>query len=119
MRKLAVMDVHLAELRAARQRGHAFTRIEQRLRVEGSLDGQKARELGLAELHAHLRQLLDADTVLAGDRAADFYAKLEDLGTESLRAHALRLDVRVIQDQRMEVAVAGVKHVRAAQVVLL
>jgi hypothetical protein len=57
--------------------------------------------------------------VLAGDRAADLDAELEDLRAERFRADALRLDVGVVQNERMEVAVARVEHVGAAQVVFV
>ena len=55
--------------------------------------------------------LLDADAVLAGDRAAHVDAQLEDLGAEVLGALELAAVVRVEQDQRMQVAVARVEHV--------
>src|SRR5690349_15157002 len=99
MGELAVVDVHLPELRAARQRGDPLAGIEQRLRIERRLDAEKARELRLSKLHAHLRQLLDAHAVLAGDRAADLDAELEDLGAERFRSDALRFDVGVVQDE--------------------
>ncbi len=86
VRKLAVVHVHLAELGAAGERRDALAGIEQRVRVERGLDAEEALELGRPELHAHLRQLLDADAVLAGDRAADLDAQLEDRGAERLGA---------------------------------
>ena len=59
------------------------------------------------------------DAVLAGDGAADLDAQLEDLAAERLGALQLVRVVGVEQDQRMQVAVAGVEHVGAAQAVLL
>ena len=73
------------------------------------------RALGRRELDAHRRQLLDADAVLAGDGAAHRDAELEDLGAERLGAMQLVAVVGVEQDQRMQVAVAGVEDVDAAQ----
>src|SRR6266852_1314985 len=70
-----------------------------------------------AELRAHLVDLLDADAVLAGDRAADRDALLEHLARELLGARELVGTVGVEQDQRMQVAVARMEHVRAAQAV--
>src|SRR5512141_18860 len=118
MRQLAVVDVHLAELSAAVERRYALAGIEQRLRIERGLHSEEALELAGAELHAHLRQLLDADAVLAGDRAADLDAELQDRGAERLGALGLALGDRVEQDQGMQVAVARVEHVRAAKAVL-
>ena len=58
-------------------------------------------------------QLLDADAVLAGHRAADLDAELEDAVAELDRLLRLAGLVRVEEDQRMQVAVAGVEHVGA------
>ena len=84
MRELAVVHVHLPELGAAVQRRHPLAGIEQSVRVERRLDPEEALELGGAELRAHAAQLLDADAVLAGDRAADVDAELEDRRAERL-----------------------------------
>ena len=72
-----------------------------------------------AELHAHLAQLLDAHAVLAGDRAADLDADLEDAAAELLRALELAGLARVVEDARMDVAVARVEDVRDHHAVLL
>ncbi len=80
---------------------------------------EEALELSRGELNAHLRQLFDADAMLAGDRSADGDAQLEDRGAERLGALRLARLVGVVQDERMEVAVARVKDVGAAQLVLV
>src|SRR5439155_16945874 len=115
MREIALMDVQLAELGAAMQRGHALAGVEQRVRIEGRLDREEALELAGTELDAHPGQLFDTDAVLAGDRASNFDAKLEDRRAECLGARDLAFRVRVVEDERMQVAVAGVEHVGAAQ----
>jgi hypothetical protein len=53
--------------------------------------------------------------VLAGQHAADLDAELEDVGAERLGALQLARLVGVVEDQRMQVAVAGVEHVGDAQ----
>ncbi len=73
----------------------------------------------LAELDAHLVDLLDADAVLAGDGAADLDAQLQDLAAELLGPLQLARVVGVVEDQRVQVAVAGVEHVGHRQAVLL
>src|SRR3990167_5192784 len=77
-RQFPVMDVHGAELGAAGEGRDGLARIEQAQRVEGVLQGEEGLELGRTELHAHLVDLLAADPVLAGDRAADRDAELQD-----------------------------------------
>jgi hypothetical protein len=57
--------------------------------------------------------------MLAGDRAADRDALLQHLGSEELGAVQLVGAVRVEKNERVQVAVAGMEYVRAAQAVLL
>ena len=75
----------------------------------------KTFELGLGELDAHFPELLHAHAVLARDRPADFDAELEDFRAERLRLLGVAGTVRVVEDQRMQVAVACVEHVHARQ----
>src|SRR5437660_12802273 len=115
MREIALMDVHFAELGAAVQRGHALAGVEQRVRIEGRFDREKALELAGTELDAHPGQLFDTYAVLAGDRASDFDAKLEDRRPECLGARDLAFRVRIVEDERVQVAVAVMANVGAAQ----
>ena len=66
-------------------------------------------------MQRHRAGLVGADAVLAGDRAAGVDAGLEDLLGEQLRALRLARDARVVEHERMEVAVAGVEDVADAQ----
>ena len=76
-------------------------------------------EVDLGEHRRHQVALLDADAVLAGEHAADLDAQLQDVGAERLGALQLARLVGVVEDQRMQVAVAGMEHVGDAQAVLL
>src|SRR5690349_20982770 len=115
MRKLPLMHMHSAELGAARERRDAFTGIQQRLGVERALDREKALEHRGLELRAHAADLLDANAVLARDRPADVDAQLQDSIAELDGALLVAGLVRVEQDQRMQVAITSVEHVRARQ----
>ena len=112
------LHVHLAVLGAAVQRRDHLAGIQQFLGVEGALERQHLLAFGRSELHAHRRQLLDADAVLAGDGAAERDAGLEDVGAEQFAAVQLVGIVGIEQDQRVQVAVAGMEDVAAAQPVL-
>jgi hypothetical protein len=57
--------------------------------------------------------------VLAGDRAAELDAQFEDLGPEAVGALPFTGLVRIEQDQGMQVSIAGMKDVHAAQPMLL
>src|SRR5258707_949600 len=103
MRKDAAMDMHPAPLGAALERGHRLPGIQDAARIEGALHVVERGELGSAELHAHLPQLLDAHAVLAGDRAADFDALLEDPPSQFLAALELSGLAGIVEDARMDV----------------
>src|SRR5687767_13601691 len=115
---LAHVYVRAAELGAAIERRHCLARVEEPVLVERALHRVESLELGRPELKAHVVHFLDSDAVLAGDRAPDADRELEDLAAESFGALELAGFVGVVQDQRMEVAVAGVENVSAAQPVL-
>src|SRR5690606_15602240 len=59
--------------------------------------------------------LFHADAVLAGENAADLDAEAQDVGAEILRALQLVADIGVIEDQRMQIAVAGVEDIGDTQ----
>src|SRR5258705_4223027 len=86
---LTGMHVHAAEFSAAVQSRHRLAGIEQQVFVEGGLHRMKRRKLGWPELHAHRIDFLDADTVLAGDCAADIDRKLKNFGAEALGSFEL------------------------------
>ena len=81
------------------------------MRVERVLDGAVHPQHRGAQLRRGSRQLEQADAVLAGDGAPEFAARVDDAGEGGLGAVLggsipLRRD-----DQRVEVAVAGVRDV--------
>ena len=107
--------MHAAEFGAAVQLGVDLAGIEQALGVEGAFEALLLIEVGLAEHHRHQVALLDAHAMLAGENAADFDAQPEDIGAESLRALQLARLVGVVENQRMQVAVAGMKDIGDTQ----
>ena len=70
------------------------------------------------EHQRHRAGLVDADAVLAGDRAAGRDAGVEDRARAQLGPLGLALDGPVVEDERVQVAVAGVEDVADAQAVL-
>src|SRR5262245_41057205 len=79
---LSAVHVHGPKLGAAMQSGYGFARVQQPMRVERALDGEKAAELTGAELQAHLVDLLDPHAVLAGDGAAGADAEFQNARAE-------------------------------------
>ncbi len=88
------------------------------MRVKRAPQPLERLEVGLAEHRRHVRLLVDADAVLAGDRAAGVDARLDDQARQLLGALRLALARGVVADERVEVPVAGVEHVRDPQLVL-
>ena len=93
--------------------------IEQVVRIEGAFDAHLLVEIDLGEHLRHQVALLDADAMLAGQHAADLDAEPQDVGAEFLGVLELAGLVGVEQDQRMQIAVAGMEHIDDAQAVCL
>ena len=104
--------MHRVELGTARQRRNGLTRIQNFQRIETLANRVELLTLGFAELHAHLSQLFDADPVLAGNRAAMMNTKLQNLAAELLRFFELAFIVAILEDKRMQAAIACMEHVR-------
>src|SRR5215216_4926600 len=114
-RHLSAAHMHAAELGAAMQRRKHLAGIEQALGVERAFEALLRLEVDLREHGRHEIALLHPDAVLAGEHAAHLDAQLEDLGAECFGALQLARLVGVVEDERMQVAVASVKHVSDAQ----
>src|SRR6476620_9707790 len=85
--------------------------VEQPVGIEHAFHPHLLGDVGGGELHAHQLALFDADAMLSGQAAAELDAKLEDLGSAHLGALKLGTVVGVVEDQRMQIAVAGMEDV--------
>ena len=113
------MDAHHAELGTAVQCRHRFAGVQQPELIERVLDRVEDSQFGRAELHTHLVDLFHTYAVLTGDGAADFHAQYEDSGTELLGTPELVVVIRIEHDEWMQIAIAGMEHIRALQGKLL
>src|SRR3954451_12705984 len=111
------MHMDAAEFGAAMQGRKHFSGIEQALRVEGAFQPLLLVEIDLREHLAHEIALLDPDAVLAGQNAAEFDAAAQNVGAKSFSALHFAGLVGVVKDQRMQIAVAGVKYIGDPQTV--
>src|SRR3981081_1014888 len=98
-----------AKLSAAVQGRKYLPRIEQALRVERAFQPLLLVEIDLAEHLRHQVALLDTDAMFAGQHAAELDADPQDIGAEGLRPLDLAGLVGIVEDQRMQIAVAGMK----------
>src|SRR5438874_1091292 len=105
------VDVHAPELGASVQRRKYLARVEQTLVVERAFEPLLLLEVGLGEHCRHQVALLHADAMLAGEHPAHLDAKPQDVGAELFRTLEFARLVCVIEDERMEIAVAGMKDI--------
>ena len=112
------MDMQPAELGAAMELREHLAGVQQTVRVEGAFEALLMGEVGFVEHCSHEVALFDADPVLAGQHAADRNAQPEDVGTEGLGLLDLARLVGVVENERVQIAVAGMKHIGDAQPVL-
>jgi len=75
----------------------------------------KLFQFGLAELHTHLIDFLESNAMLTGNRAADPNAQLQNLSAQCLGAFKLARFSGIVQNERVQIAVAGMKHVSHPQ----
>src|SRR6185312_14128227 len=87
------------------------------VRIEGALESLLLLQIRRLKLHLHQIALLHANAMLAGQHATHLDAKREDIGTEALGPFELIVATGVVENQRMQVAVAGVKDVGDRQAI--
>ena len=102
------MDVDAPEFGTAVERGKDLARVEQAAVVESAFEPLLLGEIGLGEHRRHQVALLHPDAMLAREHAPHFHAELEDLGAECLRSFQFARLVGVVENKRMEIAIAGV-----------
>src|SRR5262249_1265616 len=100
------------EIGAALRAGEELVGIAAGMRIKYSAQLTHGLEGVARELFFHEIDLLDADTVFTGDAATQFDAFFEDFvsGSDGL-ADLLRMSF-IVENQRMNIAVACVKYIR-------
>src|SRR5690606_141215 len=117
--QLTAVDVHAAQFGTAVKLGKDLSRVQQMLGIEGALYPLLLLQVGLVEHRGHEVTLLHAHPMFAGQDTADLDTELEDFAAELLRPLQLARLVGVIENERVEDAVGGVKDVRHPQAVAL
>src|SRR4029453_909159 len=113
----------LQRMEAVREAG-AFTgrellaAVRQLLWIHRQTQAAHAVDGGRVVHLAEKLPLLESDAVLAGDRSAKPDAEADDFCSEHLGAIVRARFAAIVEDQRMEVAVAGMKDVGDANAVL-
>src|SRR6266705_2870852 len=83
------------------------------------MDAAHEIEVGVGEKKRHELALFHADAVLAGERPADFFAIADDFSGGFKGAFELGGITRIVEDDGVQVAVAGVKNIADLKAVLL
>src|SRR5437016_3409961 len=109
----------LANLEAAAAGGEHFAWVEERVGVEEALETEDQVERFSGELARHQLVLFHADAVLACDRAARFDAPDQDLFARRARLFEVAGLARVEENDRVQVAIAGVEDVADGEAVAL
>src|SRR5438477_7687496 len=91
--------------------------VAERLWVKRLLEVRHGFEVVRRELERHAVALFQADAVLARNAAAVRHARAQDVGAGGDRTLQLARTFLVEEDERMKIAVAGVKHVGDPQFV--
>src|SRR5262245_61444040 len=113
-----VGTVRPGHLSAQPRGGKHLARVADAVWVERPAQALHHREVVGAEEQRHRARLVDTDAVLARQRAARVDARLEDRLGERASALGLALGPCVVEDERVEIAVAGVEDVADPQAVL-
>src|SRR5215218_3006643 len=113
----AAMDVHPAEFGAAMQGGKHLAGVEQSLCVERAFQSLLLIKVDLAEHLGHQVPLLDTDAVFPREYAPKLDTDPQNIGAERLGSLHFPCLVRIVKDQRMQVAVARMKDVGYPQIV--
>src|SRR5262249_1496527 len=102
---------------ASRRRREDLARIGAPVRIEGAAYPPHELQIVGTERETELLDLLDADAVLAGDAAAELDAGPQDLAARLEHPRRPRAIAPVEEDDRVDVAVAGVEDVADAEIV--
>lgn len=115
--QFTMVYMHGAKFGTAMQRRYGLAGVQQLVRIEGMLDVMELLQFGIVELYTHLVDFLHANTVLAGDGAANLDTQFQYLATEFFRALQFPGYIGIVKNQWMQVTVAGMENIADRQLV--
>ena len=113
------MDMHPAQLRAAMEHGKHFSRIEELLVVEGGFHRNLLGEIDGVEHFWHQITFLDADAMFACQHAADCNTQAQNIRAKRFGAGKFAGIVRIVENERVQIAVPRVEDIRDVQTMAL
>src|SRR5690625_2892480 len=118
-RQLTALHMHGAKFSTAIQGRNGLAGIEQGMLIKGLLDGKKQIPLGFFKLYAHLIDFFYPDAMLTRNSPAKRNRQLQYFPAKLLGPETLLLTAAIIQDERVQIAIPGMKHIEAAQPVFI
>ena len=96
-----------------------FAWVERALWIEGVVNAAHEIEIGVVEVERHQLAFFHTDAVFAGETAADFDAVANDFGRGLHGALELLVVAEIVENDGMEVAIAGVEDVADVEAELI
>jgi hypothetical protein len=103
--------VQPAQFGAAMQLREYLAGVEQAFGVKGAFQALLLVEIDLGEHDRHQIAFFNAHAMLAGQHTANFDAERENFRAEFLGLLQFARHIGIVENERMQIAVAGVKHV--------
>ena len=107
--------MHHAEFGAAMQGRENFAWIETPLWIEGAFDALLLIEICFGEHLAHQIAFLDSDAMFTAQHPAHGDAETQNIETQLLGAFDISFLCRIVEDQRVKIAVSGMKDIGDAE----
>src|SRR5918995_124052 len=109
------MTPDASEIETSRSHGKHLSGIEDTTGIEDLFETGLGVEIEIGEVGAHQVSFLDSDTVLPRQGAADPETGCDDLFPGLMDDPVGLLVARIEGDERMQVAIAGMEHIRHGQ----
>ena len=111
--------MHAAQFGASTQCRKDFTRIESVVGVERAFYTLLLGEICFGKHRVHEVAFLDANAVFTSEYAFDLNAQTEDVSAKSFCPVCVAINAGIIQNEGVEIAVAGMKNVCDAKSMFL
>ena len=105
------MDMETSKLGAAVKMREHFAGVQKMPGIKCAFQPLLLFQVILGELDVHQVAFLDTDTMFTGQHSAHLDTATQNIGTKFFGTLKLTGLICIEQDQRMEIAIAGMKHI--------
>jgi hypothetical protein len=107
-----------ADFSAAFAEREDFCGVQAGVGIEGVMNAAHQSKIRIAEDERHEFGFLHANAMLAGQGATDFHAVADNFVGSGQRAFEFSWSARIVEDQRMQIAVSGMENISNLQIAL-